>query len=154
MYTCINTLRAGGYIVFIGFNRFFNHRYQMWVYKYIYILIDERKKHSNQPYSPTHKKNNRTSTNSPPWPSQSFCFKISPVPRVPRLFGIHQQPIEGRRQAPAAAVALIVQDFDGLDSEVSRWLWALGICRDHFGRNLWENVGLNGWKWGWFFWNI
>ena len=42
-----------------------------------------------------------------------------------RLFGIHQQPIKGRRQAPAAAVALIVQDFDGLavqNSEVGKSL--------------------------------
>ena len=49
MYTCINTLRAGGYIVFIGFNRFLIIDIKC---ECVYIYINWwNKKHSNQPYT-------------------------------------------------------------------------------------------------------
>ena len=60
--------------------------------------------------------------------SQPMTVAFFDLSQVPRLFGIHQQPIKGRRQAPTAAVALIIQDLDGLGS--CRKLWCLW---DHLG---------------------
>ena len=124
-YVQVHKHSYGATLHFIYIYDIYIYIYMIYIYMYhtciIYIIILHRKQitlHISSKYP-------RTSGFLLIQPMAVAFFDLS---QVPRLFGIHQQPIKGRRQAPTAAVALIIQDLDGLGS--CRKLWCLW---DHLG---------------------